>query len=144
MTVQRGRKSAAKLAVVSPLPGERYEPPADLTPEQAKVWREVVATKPQDWFTADSWPLLCAYCRSTVTVNLLCAQIDSIERGSIDDPKLLAAYAKLLTMRNGEVKSLILLATAMRITQYSRLKPDTAATQHNNAGGSGKPWQAAS
>jgi hypothetical protein len=142
--MQRGRKSSAKLATLMPLPGQRHEPPSDLTPEQAKVWRQVVATKPGDWFTADSHPLLAAYCRQVATVNLLSVQIDAFEGDAINviDPKQLAAYDKLLLARTREVKSLVVLATAMRITQYSRLKPETAATQAINAGDASKPWNA--
>jgi hypothetical protein len=143
MPLQRGRKSAAKLAVLPPLPGQRYEPPPELTDEQAQVWRKVVATKPSDWFTADSHPLLAAYCRQVVTINLLSVQIDAYESDPLQ-PKQIPLYDKLLRMRAAEVKSLVTLATAMRITQYSRLKAETAATQANNAGDADKPWAHAS
>src|SRR5690349_13774192 len=55
------RKSAAALSVVAVLPGQRPEPPEDLSDVAAAVCREVVATKPHDWF-AGSLDHLAVYC----------------------------------------------------------------------------------
>jgi hypothetical protein len=38
---------------------------------QARIWRQVVATKPVSWFTADSVPILTQFCRHVVTADQL-------------------------------------------------------------------------
>jgi hypothetical protein len=73
---QRGRKSAASLAVVAPIPGARRPPPPELTPEQAEVWRQVVASRPADWFDDGSASILAAHCRHVVAAQMLAAEID--------------------------------------------------------------------
>src|ERR1043165_4967430 len=45
---------------------ERPEPLSHLTDDEASIWREVVATKPADWFMRDSQPVLAAYCQAVV------------------------------------------------------------------------------
>src|SRR4028119_1546858 len=65
----RGRKSAAELALIGPGGIEtrrRLEAPADLSAEQAEVWRGIVNTLPADWFSPGSGPAPAALCRHTV------------------------------------------------------------------------------
>jgi hypothetical protein len=49
--MQRGRKSAESLAILAAVPGQRPEPPAELTAEQAAEWRAIVGRRPVDCFT---------------------------------------------------------------------------------------------
>src|SRR5262249_5744931 len=60
----RGRKSAAELSVVPvvPLQLERPDPPAHLSPEEAKTWRDAVDGMRPGWFTPATLPLLELYC----------------------------------------------------------------------------------
>ena len=53
---QRGRKSAESLVVVPAVLLQRPDPPAELSIEQAEVWRAYVADMPADWFTPKTWP----------------------------------------------------------------------------------------
>ena len=56
---QRGRRSVASLAVVTPLPQDRRPaPPSELTAEQAAVWRDTVNAMPSDWFGRESFAVL--------------------------------------------------------------------------------------
>lgn len=151
--IQRGRKSAAGLAVVTPLPGQRTAAPKSLSEAEAAVWRAVVATKPADWFSADSHPLLIAYCRHAAMADLLSDHIGeaakthtaSVLVGNVGAAALaLAGLDALLKMRDRETKALNTFARAMRLTQQSRLKAETAATAHGRANGTSgavkKPW----
>jgi hypothetical protein len=52
----------------------------------------------------------------------------------------LADLERWLALRDRESKTIIRLATSMRLTHQSRLRADNAATQHNNVGGADKPW----
>ncbi len=130
---QVGRKSAS--SQIAHIPGKRPPPPADLTPTQQQLWHEVTTTKPFDWFTADSWPLLRQYVSHVEAAQKLNAMINAADDiGRLD---------KLLAQRERESKILIRLATAMRLTQHSRLKSDTAASAANNSGDPDRPWEPA-
>lgn len=145
--IQRGRKSAAKLAVVTPISGQRPRAPRELTKAEAEIWKATVATKPADWFRPDSWPLLTSYCRHAVMVDRLTQDINRLPTMSDDADngvKMLGLLDKLLAMRERETRSMSALARAMRLTHQSRLKAETAATAHNRANGTSgarKPWQ---
>jgi hypothetical protein len=47
------------------IPGERPQPPAELTQEEAREWTAIVGRMPQDWFPAETWPVLVAKLRIT-------------------------------------------------------------------------------
>ena len=138
---KRGKKSAASLAVVQVLPGQRPEPPAELTEAQASVWRAVVQTKPADWFTDDTFPLLAAYCRHVVAARALSEAVDRFDMSLLADEEHIKHYDKLLAMRERETRAVLALARSMRLTQQSRYdakRASTAATQTQAR----KPWEA--
>lgn len=147
--IQRGKKSTASLSVVTPIPGQRPEPPRSLSNAEACVWRQTVATKPADWFQADSWPMLTLYCRAVVAGDMLSQRIaDAIAAAEAGvESVTIEIIDKLLAMRDREGKAVNTYARAMRLTHQSRLKAETAATAHNRANGGGgaglKPWQTA-
>lgn len=64
------RVSAAAQSVVGNGHGietvRRPSPPSDLIPEEQKVWKEVVAGMPADWFPPETHGLLTQYCRLTI------------------------------------------------------------------------------
>lgn len=138
---QRGRKSAASLAVVTSLPGQRHEPPGELTDDQAAIWRSVVATKPTDWFGEDTHPLLSAYCRHIVAAQVLAEAIDTFNPAWLADEEGLKRYDRLLAMRERETRATTALARSMRLTQQSRYDHKTANTAANGSSGARKPWE---
>ena len=137
---QRGRKSAGSLAVVSALPGQRCAPPAELTEAQAEIWRAVVATKPADWFTEDSHPLLASFCRHVVSARMLSAAVDDAGSADLADGDELKRMERLLKMRDRETKAVNALARAMRLTQQSRYDHKSSHTAASAAAGR-KPWE---
>jgi hypothetical protein len=137
----RGRKSAASLAVVAAMPGLRPEPPAELTPEQADVWRAVAATKPADWFGADTHPLLAGYCRHVAAARVLAGAIDAFAAPDLSTGEGLRRYGRLLAMRERETRAITALARSMRLTQQARYDARTANTAANRAGGAPRPWE---
>lgn len=126
------RKSSASLEVVpvTAIP-TRLEPPDILPPQEQEVWRAVVATKPIDWFQADSAPVLAEYCRAVVMCHKLAALIDVADPDDLKD---------LLKMRDVESRRLSTLAVKMRLTQQSRYTPMASATADRKAGGL-RPWE---
>jgi hypothetical protein len=78
----RGRKSAAELALIGPGGIEtrrRLEAPPDVSTEQAEVWRSIVNSLPEDWFSAGSAPVLAALCRHTVAARRVAAWLARLE-----------------------------------------------------------------
>lgn len=144
MSIQRGRKSAAQLAILPTIGGERPKPPSNLTATQAKVWSEIASTKAADWFNHDTFPLLAAYCRHIDSANLLAAQINAIPMDSLTDKDSLARYDLLLRMRRSESKSIVELATCMRLSQASRMRGDRSVAGNLTNQSADKPWAEAS
>lgn len=133
------RQSTASLSVVRASPDARIAPPAGLDHDEIALWREVVNTKPADWFADDSAPLLKEYVRAAVMCDRLDMQIKAAIAG--DDPAETAALVKgYLDMRDKESKRTLSIATKLRLTQQSRYTPQAAATANKKASGA-RPWQ---
>lgn len=133
------KKSAASLAVVAPVFG-RPEPPPELQPSEAEVWRSVVATKPADWFTRDTHPLLTGYCRAAVAADLIAAQVKVFDPAWLATDDGLGRYNQLMKMAQRQASLLATLATKMRLAQQSKYGARGAETQ-SRAGAAVKPWE---
>ncbi len=133
---QRGRKSTASLAVVTPLPGWRHEPPPNLTEAQAAVWRRVAATKPAEWFSPDTWDLLAQYCRYVVSAERIQAHIDAAEATDLAPSDLAGWYDQ----RDNLTAKVMALARSMRITQQAQRTPGNAGTESRRGAAAKKPW----
>jgi hypothetical protein len=140
---QRGRKSAAELAVVVQGNfGKRPEPPADLTEDQAEVWRRSVSSEPLDFFSTEILrDLLKGYCRHTATANSLSEIIDSFKPEWLKAAEGAKRYGELLRMRDAEVSAAIRLATKLRVTNQSRYTPRAAESASRNTARGYKPWE---
>lgn len=132
------RRSAASLEVFQGGKGQLPEPPAFLTPNQAEIWKAVVSTKPYDWFAADSFPVLAAYCRAVSMDNEISAAIDSYDRAAIAGEGL-KEWSSLIKMQRDQQQHVAMLATKLRLTPQSRYTPKAANTANNRAG-SARPW----
>jgi hypothetical protein len=138
---QRGRKSAASLSVV-PNDAEKKlpEPPAELSEEEAQVWRDVVSTKPHDWFDKDTFPLLKDYCRHIIRQDKLSDLINHFEAS--DKPHAIMDLDRLLRASDRESKTIMALATKMRLSQQSKYGARQAETAaRRGKGGQQAPWQ---
>jgi len=73
MLEKRGRKSFADLESVPVVPLDpadgRPEPPADLSPREAEVWRDAVAVMPARHFSREKWPVLRGYVRHVIAAD---------------------------------------------------------------------------
>jgi hypothetical protein len=94
----------------------RPDAPYDLTDEEADFWRVVVNRMEPDYFPAETWPILCAYCRATVRGRHLSGMRQTMEKMEKFD---LDAYAKIVRMENECAKTVAMLATKMRIAHQS-------------------------
>ena len=116
--LQRGRKSAASLAVVqSPLETiQRQLAPGELNDEEVEVWSAVVNDQAADWFSPSTVPVLAAYCRHTIAARRVA---EYIEKATSDPDLSISDYDRLLKMQERESRAIASLATKMRMTQQS-------------------------
>ena len=143
MATQRGRKSAASkmLKVIDGSFAADTTPPKTLTPGQADIWRKVIKSEPAGYFDSEALRgLLVNYCEHRESCARLSAMVDAIDVAglTLDD---VAAFDKLLKMRDMESKSVMRCATKLRMTSQSRYTPKTAATAARNHSNAPSPWQ---
>lgn len=129
------------MGVVPLGPRARMAPPAELSPEQAEVWVAVVATKPPEWWNADSAPLLVAYCQCVTDARKIEALLARFDVAAIEDKPGMDQFDKLLAMRARHAGVLATLATKMRLAQQSRYNESRAATLDKHTAAGTKPWQ---
>ena len=129
------KPSSASLSVVPVVAMTRMAPPRGLSDDESRLWREVVDSKPVEWFQPDSAPLLTEYVRAVVMSGQLDIQVKAALVGG-ETGELKA----LLDMRDKESKRVVSIATKLRLTQQSRYTPQAAATANKKAAG-GRPWE---
>ena len=138
-----GRPSAESLLIVSAALPQRPEPPADLPPEQAEQWREIVAPMPPDWFTTETQPLLRQLCQHIATSKFVAAELAALEGGLLNDPKQAQLFEKLAQRQEREGDAIVRLMSKLRLTHKSRYdgsNTDRASTAIKHAGAGNKPW----
>lgn len=122
------RPSAASLAITSvATPIARLRPPRDLTPAQALLWRTVVDSLPGDFFGREQEQQLRSYCQHAAMAD------DLAQRLQATDP-MVDGWAKLSACQVSHSKAALALARGLRLTNQSRVQPDTAHTK-SKAGG---------
>jgi hypothetical protein len=116
----RGRKSSAELTLIQRaeeiLVVRRPDPPDYLGEEAAAEWRAIVNSMPADHFNRAVQPILEAYCGHAVAVR----RIDQLIRDLEDGEGTVGAYARLLTMRGQESRSLGSLAVRLALAYATR------------------------
>jgi phage terminase small subunit len=114
-----GRRSRSAFTVVEGGVQPRPEPPDYLTKEEAVEWERIVARMPADWFTAEIWPLLAAYCQHIVMANEITKQFRSIKFDIKLGIKEMKMHGYLRAMLIREHRAMILIATKLRLTPSS-------------------------
>lgn len=142
---QRGRKSAAELAVasvVAPVTSEaRLAAPVHLSDAEREVWSQVVNDQPASAFTPTHSPLLEQYCRHIVQARLLADEILNFDRAWLADDDGLKRYDRLLAMQEREGRAASSLATRLRITRQATADPKTVGRANRNQARARKPWE---
>lgn len=133
-----GRKSGASLTVVASIGGERPGAPATLSEAEAITWRAVAATKPADWWSADTFPLLEEYCRAVASSHAVAAALAKFTK--IPGGKALGRYLALRKLQDHTARLLATLATKMRLSQQSKYGARAASTAHARTPQIAKPW----
>jgi hypothetical protein len=140
---QRGRQSSESLSIVPAALPQRPEAPADLSPEQAEVWRAYVADMPADWFPAKTWPTLTNLCGLVTNSRLLRRELRKFDGGIPEDATGFQRYRQIQKMYEKEVLAVATLETKLRLTPQSKNDPhraEKARTAIANAATGRKPW----
>lgn len=133
---ERGRESAASLAVIGPGGVEtvrRPEPPSELNAEQMDVWRGVVAAMPADWFPPASHGTLIQLCRHRLRARHLAQLIDALQASDDFDVR---EFRDLLRSETETTRLIESCETKLRLT------PQTQYDKSKKRGNQGrKPWE---
>src|SRR6476661_6952616 len=105
---KRGRISSAELATVVVDAGRCMpaSPPPELTDAQATIWRDVVGSLPNGWFTRAAHPILIAFCRHVCHARLLEVQIARFEPEWMRVDGGLERFDRLLAIAERETRAM--------------------------------------
>jgi len=152
--MERAMPRTSRQDALSPLiPGKRRPPPAELDEREAKIWRDITARLPIDWFTTDNAPLLKELCRHirhaddlSIDLALARAAVDEI-RKTPEPPstkKLLEeaekGYRVLLRAHGFQSERIGNLSTKLRLTNQARYEPSRAKAESAKATSYPAPW----
>ncbi|WP_321961720.1 P27 family phage terminase small subunit [Paraburkholderia sp. J7] len=137
----RGRRSTVEeaetvsLALVVP---ERMRPPKALSAPARKVWRDVLAGLPADFYSAIDAALLGTYCE-TVALNAEAARRLAAEGALIeaDGRRVVSPAFRVFTTSSASMMSL---ATKLHLAHSSRLTRDAASTKASASVTARRPW----
>ena len=134
---QRGKKSAAALAVV-PLASKHKlpEPPSDLPESGAALWKRIVSELPPDRFRFADLPLLEGYVRAVLLTDQAQEQLDA--EGLIVETRLGPRAHPMLAVLDSATKRAAMLGTKLRLHPSSRMRPESASLQKTNGP---RPWE---
>lgn len=135
------RQSKAELATVAVIQGQRKKAPRHFCAKKKKIWNEITATKPFDWFTDENTPLLEAYVESIAEFREVTKEAnDARKLLDKDDMNSILVYKELSKLSDMAKKAMMQLATKMRLTQQARYDTQKAHTASKKVDNS-KPWQ---
>lgn len=134
-----GRPSA--LSVVHASVMDRPQPLKGMTKAQRELWNAITATKPADWFTDDTLPLLTAYCDAWHVHQTVSKVLRRRNQRHLVDPDERREFIKLEAVQRGAAASMASLASKMRLSQSSRYGHRAANTAHDRTLKQRKPWE---
>jgi phage terminase small subunit len=129
MNKQRGRKSAAALAVVPLAPKStpgRLRPPEHLPETERELFSELVASCASDHFVASDLPLLTEYCVAVVLARQAAAELQAA--GAVVNNRPSA----WIVVQEKAVRAMVALSQRLRLAPLSRLKAE-AVGRHRGA-----------
>jgi hypothetical protein len=121
---QRGRKSAAALAVVDEACSAGISVPPGLTAGERVVWMTTVSSKPADWFGSEHVPILVEYVRCVCRAQVIDRQIKAFDDDWLATAEGLVRFEKLTAIAIKTAGMINRLATAMRLTQQATILAD--------------------
>lgn len=101
---------------------EHPQPPAELSEEEAEIWRGIVNKMPPTFFAEPTWPMLISLCRHVRAARLFAQQSQAYEAElprAINNKRheILRTIAALSRAQSGESRTIAMLSTRLKITQ---------------------------
>jgi hypothetical protein len=121
------------------LPGSgRPEPPASLSPVEARAWRDVVDALPGFWIDSAGQLILRRLAIQTAFVEHLEQQIrEQLQSAAPDDEKL----AALMGIHTQTAKAATFLLNQLRATPRSRMVPRDVRMEPSRREPESRPWE---
>lgn len=133
---QRGRKSAAALAVKPVTRAKKHVAPPEGMPEAgASLWRAIVEELPPEHFRFGDLPLLENYVRAVLLADEAQTQIDA--DGLVVGTRLGPKPNPALAIRDQAVKQQAALAAKLRLCVSSRVRAEDASLRKLDGP---RPW----
>jgi hypothetical protein len=140
---KRGRASTNDLSLVvditrAPPP----EPPRELPPTQAAIWRDIFGAIPSGYVPRASYSVAISLCRHIDRECTLAQMVETFRPEWAQTDEGLQRLNKLLSMAERESRAVAARARSLRLTPQSVHQPVTASrklTAHRPAGVS-RPW----
>lgn len=136
-----GRQSAADLTVVRVTASDRPKPPGRLDEWQAALWVSVTATKPADWFSDETLPLLEAYIEAATVHRKTSEALARYTADMLSVPESLEQFDKLTRIQARSTGTLAQMAIKMRLSQSTRYGARGASGAHERTSKKTKPWE---
>jgi hypothetical protein len=99
--------------------GLRVQPPKSLNKDEVAEWFKIVNTAPADWFSDSNTGSLEQYCRHVVQARRVAKMI---EAHTVKPDYNQVTYFNLLSRQLGELKMIVRLMTAMRLTHQASME----------------------
>jgi hypothetical protein len=124
---------------------QRAPPPADLSPTQRKIWRDIVASVDRDWFN-DVTPLLTELCAHIDYARMIAGAIEQVRAklaelplGSKEERSFSRQLASLLRSHGKQSAAIAHLSTKLRLTPQARQSARRADQVRARTGP--RPWE---
>jgi hypothetical protein len=137
------QQAAASIAIAAP----ELPPPADLPPEEAVIWREIVGSMPASWFDSGNAPVLVELCRHIVLSRWLAEQLETMRCANLTaatkhGAKQRTIYRRLSQAAREESRLIAALSVKLRLTNSSHRRDERYDDRRRFALGQGpKPWE---
>jgi hypothetical protein len=102
----------------------RLAPPENLPKAQKLVWHQTVDALPPEWFATEHEPLLLDYANHVVRAAQIEVALSKLDL--LVDFEIFGKMSKLAALESGKIQAA---ARAMRLTQQSRLRAETASNR---------------
>jgi hypothetical protein len=140
----RGKRSTAEGDTPVIITGkfrQRHDPPEDLTPAQATLWRETIASEHERVFsTVSSRAMLKDYCRHRSDADRVSAVMNQFKDEWLKSEEGLKRWREYSNQREKEVRAALAIARSLRLTNLSRYGNREAAADARRAAKGPMPW----
>jgi hypothetical protein len=135
------RRAAADLSIVPMVPGKgRPEPPAALSPAEARAWRDVVDALPDKWLDAAGQLILRRLTAQTAIAERLEGRLRRLSELP-DSSETMEAERTIAAMHRETTKTIVVALTTLRATPRSRMAAREGRSRFERGAGVFRPWE---